>query len=469
MSVQILDGSGKPFRKNGKPDRAAFGGRALGGYQPGLGVYAFHPALREGFLQWQDIPAMLREPAVQLGLTALKSPLAAAEVEVVANSKEVQGYVESMLHQFKEHDLDRIADQYYTWGTCPAEVVWHTEEDRGLVAYRTLEEVYHIDCRVKHRGREVEAFAVAGAHFRGDWKGEWVTAPKLFWAAHRPPVRSPFGRSKLLGAWAPWMEKRGAKGAVDARRLWYFKYSFQGGIIYYPAGGTFTDEAGNTVSNEDYARELVEKAEMGFVMACPYVPGEGGQNQWSYESARINGSANDIREHVKDLDAEMWMGMGVPPEILRAGETGGGWSGRSVPLLTFLHAADSDVSTLYGAFDRGAIRQGVAVNFGASARYQVRPVSLVPKKPGGGGPAGTGQGQGQQQGDGQGPTAEGAPPQGTGQAPVQMSTAATDGPLQMAGQARRVGQEGRVPMPDALLDLILGGPVPALRTHAPQR
>lgn len=350
--------------------RAHFAGRAISNYQPSAPLYWFHPAIREGHFSWRDIPSMLRNPTVQIGLAVLKAPIASAQWKINTKSKEVQQYVDKTLNRFWQHQLSNVLDRYYAWGTCCAENFF--ADDNGVIKWSHLEEFWFFDTQARHRGSEVIGLRVGGG---------WVRSPKMFWVAHDPVLGNPYGRSRLLGAWGAWMERDGAKGAKDARRLWYFKYAFRGGVMWYPPGSEYKDEtSGTSKDNQDIAREIVEKSESGAVYAMPMEYDSEGRKMWDFEPAQLNGTGSgDLREYPKDLDNEILKGMRILPEVVEAAEVGGGWSGRSVPLLMQLSMADQDVRVIIQAVDRCIIRPSVLANFGPGARYEIEPIPFVPR------------------------------------------------------------------------------------------
>lgn len=473
--------NGKAKRPAGPIHRQAFAGRSLINYQPTYMVnYAFHPAQRDGWMSVFDIPAMLRCPSVRIGLDCLLGPLSSVQWQIKANNEQVHGFVDSTLKDFWKKDMERLARHNFAWGTTPGETLY-TEEHTGLMRYHSIEEIYHIDTRVRHYGRQIISFSpnsVVAPQARN--QEVWIEQPKMFWLSHQPPIGSPYGRPCLISAYGPWMERYGTKGATDIRRGWFFKNAYHSGRIFFPPGATFTDTNGNVKQNEDYARELIEKSETGNIMAFPMEYDEENRELWKFEDARTNGTAGDISQYPKDLDSEILWGMGVFPEIVRSMESGSGWSGRQVPLRVFLSRRDADVIELIMAFDRYVLRPLVLYNFGPTARYQIDPVSLLAE------PAQGGPGMPPGQGAGMSPAAAGAPagqapqqpggnepmggmlspggqqlqpPQGGPQPPMQMSgvTPAQAGMLPLLSVVTVEGDDGFVPVSDEFLDLLLGG------------
>lgn len=403
-----------------------FGPPVTAGYQAPTAVYwsLFQTGQRPYLTIW-DLEAMRREPQVQFGLRILKAPVRTAKWKVEGPDPKVNAFVDAQLKRVWQRALDKILLNL-EYGNCAAEVAYDKEDD--LVVFKELKDVYPRDAvPLQLRGE------LAGVEFRGSGiksgKAARQYPPRSFWLANEPPFGNLYGRSRLSNAWEPWIEKRGRHGAVDIRRLWYVKNAYLGGILRHPAG-VLEDAQGRLISCQDYARETLEKLETGGVLILPNSKDEGGDYLWVYEPPAANGTVEDIRDYPKDLDLEILIGMGIPPEVVQAAEVGSGWSGRSVPFLVYLTGEDTIVAQTVEGIDKQIVRPMVEENFGADAKYTVTPISLVdlakeeeqqaqggPQQaamPGGpGAPGGAEQGQAP-------PGAEGAQaPPGQGQEPPQ--------------------------------------------------
>jgi hypothetical protein len=450
-------------------------------YRPGIRSSYFHPAQREGIPVWQDFPFLLRDPTVTIGMKVIKSPFGSVTWTVNADDQKVQKFVDTTLQTIWRNDREKILDIYYGWGTCAGELLYHYDQYTRFMNYVGIQRVYPTDVRAMHDGQRVTNIAVTAAYRRDQKQGKWIESPKCFWAAHREHIGTPFGWPRIANAWPVWMEKCGAKGAKDIRKLWFFKYAINGGMMRFPPGGSFIDASGNIHQNEDWAREIVEKMESGAVMAVPNTRDEKGEYEWNYQPATINaGDSSILLQYPKDLDAEMLWAMEVFPELTRSMESEGGWSGRQVPLLIHLGSTDTDVQNLLNAIDHYAIRPLVTVNFSERAQYQIIPNSLVPKA--GNQPAGkeVHQPGGEQQSEG-GSAIQ--PPDFPSPSTGQTRRVPTEG--SQIGSAERVNlsgvqmldgvveavltlqNDGYVPLDEEVIDLLLEGE-PAMLSGAPK-
>jgi hypothetical protein len=428
--------------KNGFADKKSpFSGRAVKTYRRPYGMWYWHPALRDGRFTRYDIPAMLQDNAIGIGLSTIYGPMALAEFEVRATDPDVKKFVENTIYRFWHHDLMKVLQHYIQWGTAVAEVFYEID-DKGLWRYAGMDDFMMNDVQALHKPYSRNLTGARVSHGSTMLPGlsvpsmqvheNTIRAPKLFWCAQRPMCGEFFGHSTFERAWNPWMEKCGAHGAISIRKLWAFSNAFRGCWVRYPAGATMRAD-GVEVDNQDIAREIAENYCTGNAGAIPSEFDEHGNQMWEIVDPQQNGSVRDLVEYPTALNKEIWQGMDVLDEVIHAPDTGGSWSGRSGPLLIFLNIEDMRVREIITSFDvgpsgyttrneqsGGVIRPLVMENFGPKAKYEIRPISLVPKpaEPGAGGTPGSAPGMGAQ---GPGQQGMGGPPQVIGGNPVQLS------------------------------------------------
>ena len=489
------NGKIKPNIKKVSP----FAGRSIVNYRRPMGRWMYHPALRDGRFTRRDVPAMIQDSAVSIGLYTIYGPLFGAQWEVRANSPEIKTFVENTLYRFWHHDLMKILPGYVMNGTAVAEVLYEKDPETGYWKFAGLDDFDMNDVqaltpidRPRHlTGAKVSygstfmvgpylqksPTAVNGQDGQVSVK-EWNTLrhPKIFWCAHQPLFGDLWGRSVMEAAWPSWMEKVGAHGAISIRRLWAFSNAFRGCLVKYPPGSTNVN--GVQIENQDIARELAENYCTGGALFCPSgVDQETKTPLWEIVDPKLNGEVKGLMEYPDNLDKKIWQGMSIPDEVLTAPETGGSWSGRSGPLLIFLNISDMRVRELITAFDvgpsgyttrndqaGGVIRSLVMENFGPKAKYEIRPISLVPKPPAppGGAPGGAPP-PGMPADAGAPPGAGGPPPEPPPQ-PVPSPMGPPPGPQAMGGPpapmaGRPISLSGAevVELPDADVEAILAG------------
>lgn len=185
----------------------------------------------------------------------------------------------------------------------------------------------------------------------------------------------------MAGAYEPWLEKCGRHGAKQSRQLWFKKGAFSGGSIRYPIGKTSYDDGQGgqvTIDNQDLARQIAEDVMAGGVMSLPSTTDKNGNYVWVYEPPKAGNEVRNILDYPEQLDKEILIGFGIPPELVSAATVGSGYSGRAIPAQMFFSSLDEVVALLVKAIDEQIIRNLVRVNFGKQ-EYEIIPNSLAEK------------------------------------------------------------------------------------------
>ena len=357
-------------------------GSRTDGYRPSFGSALGVNMLwdEDGWFSRNDIFTMLLDPMVQFILATIYAPVVSATWKVEAKDARVAAFVDKTLRHFWGRDLYK-ALRMLPWGSSGGEVLYELDEDSGLWEYTGLKEFHVADMTPMQLRGKLWGLRIRGVP--GTVKVD-LPVPSCLWFANDPQFGRFHGESRLLGMWKPWKEKRGKKGAIDVRRNWFIRCCFRGPMMRYPAGDTQVSDDGKMIPNQDFARELIEKAESGFVQALPGdVDPESGKYLWEWIESNAPAPPAELLEWIGTLDKEMLQGGHVPPEVVQAADTGSGWSGRSVPFLVFLNGEDRIVDGIIHTFRKQVVDQLVGVNFGPGQQYEVKPVSLVPKDEGG--------------------------------------------------------------------------------------
>lgn len=364
---------------------ASFAGPArTAGYAPSAVGYPLWYIGQAKLFTLADVEVMRRDPQVDFGLRMLRAPLHTVTWKVTGDA-DVAAFVDEQLKRIWQKDLTKIL-RMFEYGYAGAEVLYKQEE--GCWEFDTLKDFYPRDVVplvtstvLDQKGRmDPNASKLCGVRVKnvGTTGHIDLAMPRAFWIANEAEFGSLYGRSRLVGAWEPWIEKCGKHGAKDIRRLWYVKNAYRGGKMRHPAG-FLEGPDGAQVSCQDYAREIGEKVETGGIMVLPNARDEQGNYLWDYEEPQVNGELRDVREYPKDLDDEILKGLGVPPELVRASETGSGFSGRMVPAEVFYTSEDEIADNVIATVDRQILRPLVAINFGSGRKYQIEPESLAKK------------------------------------------------------------------------------------------
>ena len=367
--------------KNKRAKKKFLGKRQAAGYVAVGRVGALQWAERDRWFSWQDVLRMQRDPQIRMGKRILCAPLYSATWTIDAATPVVKHFVHQTFTRIWARALNKIL-RFLDYGHCAGETDYSVSDRDQTVQFEQLNEFHPLDC-VPMRWpatNELAGVHVRNVRYRSDHQGEVTLAPpNSFWAAHEAEYGQFYGHSIYEGAWEPWWEKRARHGATDIRRLWFLKNAYNGGIIRHPAGQTEVAD-GVFMSNQDIARELIEKLETGGILVMPSARhGPDGDFLWVYEPPKENGKLEGLLEYIHTLDKEILIGMGVPPEVLEAAEVGSGWSGRSVPFKILFSTLDQVLAEVMDAADDQICRPLVEANFGTSPRaeYEIKPDSLV--------------------------------------------------------------------------------------------
>jgi hypothetical protein len=104
---------------------------------------------------------------------------------------------------------------------------------------------------------------------------------------------------------------------------------------------------------------------------------EKGNYLWDMQLPEHVLNVDPIINYVKMLKDEISLGIGVPPELIAAAETGSGYSGRKIPMQAFLAQQQRIADRILMMFVEQVLRPLVAWNFGQAARFNVMVKSLL--------------------------------------------------------------------------------------------
>lgn len=225
------------------------------------------------------------------------------------------------------------------------------------------------------------------------WFASDLVPAKAAWYPHRPIFNQLYGRSQLYSAWRPWRRlawRDGVEQVIDAA---IYRAGYRGPIVRHPqedmqtalpgVSATKADSAGNKRrSARDVARQMVEwaKAGAGFTLSsAQYAPTQGGGPKWDVEFPDHVMDVRPLIEGARYMEDHIMLGVGVPPELLRSGGSGSGYSGRSVPREAFLEQQQLIANAMLQCFVEQVLRPLVLWNFGGEAaqRFEVHCKSLL--------------------------------------------------------------------------------------------
>lgn len=318
------------------------------------------------------VGAMLMDPRIVFGLWLIKGPiLAQARFKIECDDSAVKDFIIKNVTRFWSTGAGR-ALKGLEWGYSCSEVLYKHRDD-GLIYYDDIKDLHSTDCRALTDGGEL-----IGARIRNIPGHSRVTiaGPKLLWHTHQREYHPFYGRSRLYGAYYPWVETWTDGGFRDVRRLFFHKYAFDGGVMYHPQGTTKLEDSGAVIAYKDLARELIEKKKTGGTLTLPSLFDGAGNRLWEHVQPNVSSPPIAIMEYGADLKTEILEGMGIPPEVAAMGETGA-YAGRLVPQQAFYASLQEIVRYLIEDFARQCLDYLIEVNFGACVEYQIQTFGLM--------------------------------------------------------------------------------------------
>jgi hypothetical protein len=361
------------------------GDRKTAGYRPRV-FGGYRSAVIDGKPRFllSDVDRMLDDPQVQFCLRVLRSPLFGVEFEFGAATPEATAFGQAQLDRIWKRSISQFS-RFLEYGYCAGELTFASENER--VVFDRFYDVHPLDAHPllykggPHHGK-VAAVRVRSSSGQNSGSGQFdLEAPNAFWFAGETRYGSLFGYPRTAGMYEPWLEKCGKNGAKQARQGWYFKNAFRGGSLRHPDGMTDLGdlETGpRLMSNQDLARQILETLKNGGVLTLPNERDKVNQADyaWVFEDAKTNADVAGLRDYPKDLDREILIGGGVPPELVEASTVGSGYSGRAIPAQVFFTSMDEVIAMLLEAIDHQILKYLMRVNFG-EVRYEVRAKSLA--------------------------------------------------------------------------------------------
>lgn len=317
---------------------------------------------------------MLRDPQVKFGLTIRNGGLLQGEVEIKGDNQQEVAFV--------QRQWDRIWNSHAglllrakRWGYAPFEVTFKPESGKfnKWVGVKDLHFFHPRDARLLVRGGEHAGIRVNRLRDVGQEK---ILMPSALWVTHQADTGNRYGMSINFDAYSPWWEKWMERGAKDVLRLRMIKDAYSGDVFKVPME-LVEDKDGNQIPYMDLIREAIEARLAGSPLFLPNLTDENGNSLIEYTPPSDNGRPDGILEWAERLDWDIWKGQGVVREVVEAATSGSGYSGRSIPMTTFLTALGEELKEVVHCVDRDVLRPLTHINTGREPSYEIYPKSLV--------------------------------------------------------------------------------------------
>ncbi len=335
---------------------------------------------RPPFHRLFHVPAMLADPRVQMTLAIMKGMITSLsrfyvdEGDAEEDSpSEVKKFVTRQISRFWRVAANRLLTAM-EWGWYGSEVIYRINTD-GCYCFADMN-----DFQQRHVYPVTMDGQFLGIELRHKAEPRYIGGQKAFWHTHWRHKNKWWGGSRLVGAFEPWLDKHDEGGALDVRRLYYYKHVFQGEVMRHPPG-SHVDDQGNSTPYDRIARAMVEKARTGgiYVLPSQFDP-TTGKPLWDIQDRMHSSAAGDVRDYCADLDREITEGIGMSQEIFQAAESGSGYSGRKIPETATRGMLTEVVFWMINDADAQIFRPLVRLNFDMEPDYEIIPFGLIADK-----------------------------------------------------------------------------------------
>lgn len=353
----------------------------------------------------RDLEFMQIHPIVLSGLEYYRSGISGAEFwggpdqlntandkgKPISPDKRVAQFVLAHVERFWQRGVP-LLQEAYVYGWAPGEHIY--KESGGMMVWSHLKGFHphdgfvltlnHQPVGIRVKNIRDNLLAEDSSKYRPNkgtidlWFSSGNIPAKAAWYSHRPRFTQFYGRSQLIGAWRPWRRlgwRDAVEQVIDAA---IYRAGYKGPVVRHPPedmqtartgipATTADSSGGMRRSAQDVARQLVEwaKAGAGFTLSsAQYPPAMGGGDKWSIEWPEHVMDVGPLIKAAQYLEDQIMLGIGVPPELVKAGGTGSGYSGRSIPREAFLDQQQRIADAMLQMFVEQVVKPLVLWNFG---------------------------------------------------------------------------------------------------------
>lgn len=350
-------------------------------YKPNLPIYTFRDEYWSGPEFYWDVEAMQMHDCISTPLEYVKAPISQMQVKATASSSRVAKFLLDEWTKFKEMWIPVVQESGYSYGWHASEPVYAIE--RGLLVQNELHDFSARDAQPLVRGNQIVGVQVQNLSSNvRDLPGSDKGFPtKGFWYAHRPRAGRHYGTSQIRGAWKPWRRLTGRDGLEEVMDIGIHRYGTGNVVVKAPmedVRATNQPPGQNRQSALERGREMAEAVKSGGAIVLPstFDPNTN-QPKWSLEAFQPDMKLNELIAGAEFLEKKCSKGIGFPPELLEAADTGSGFSGRLIPLQGFLMAQQRSAQNLFFAWFTQIGQPLIWWNFGRNAWAKPRVISLL--------------------------------------------------------------------------------------------
>lgn len=350
------------------------------------------------YTTWAGRLMLNSDPVVEFSLSVRNAALMVAEVEIKAKNDRVQKWLDAQWNTLWELNRDKILSAK-KWGFAGLQPTYKFNPTTQLLDIDGLKDFAPEDVKALESNGKQCGFRVRDRKLFG---------PRSLWMTFNTEYDSPYGRGTLRRSYPPWYEKwmdRGAKKLIQQRMI---KDAYVGDIFWTPFNLNVELPNGDVIPWRDLARQIAENRMSGGAMVLPMMRDDKGNQMMDYKPPQGIAGGTDIFTWLEKLDEDILRGADIPIEVIKASETGSGYSGRSIPFMVLLSVCTLEF-TEYVKQIQELFRTVAWLNFGGDPDFEMKPKSLVESfagdaagSPMGGGAMGGNSGQPGQGGQGGG-------------------------------------------------------------------
>lgn len=353
-----------------------------------------------------NIEQMLWHPMVSITLEYFKSGTAGAEFWggknpddpddekglPISDNPKVASFVSEQCERFWDRGVPLIQESGYPYGWSASEQVYIDDPKEGVLRWDSLKDFAPQDTYILTQDSKPIGVRVKSVKKKGDvdlWMASGQVPAKGLWYAHMPRYGQHYGRSQLMGAWLPWRRVAWRDGAEMNVDMAVYRFGYPGVVTRYPnedlqnPPGTPYSKADSQGLPRSSARDVMKRAadqyKAGGTVGLPsdrYPKEMGGDYKYTWEVPKTVLNPEPLDKHIKTLYDQIAYGIGVPPELMQAAETGSGYSGRMIPMEAFLDTQQRIADRLLQLFVEQVLKPLVLWNFG-DVRWEVKVKRLL--------------------------------------------------------------------------------------------
>lgn len=305
----------------------------------GMSLYTILGSTNRTFT-FSDVPAMLEDDQIALGVDYLKIPIAQAPIAVAVSHPEAYGYATDLIQRIWDALISKI-DLSLAYGESCYEPLYKKDKKNMLWwdfhDFDIAPPMSSIPWTVNEKLAfvAVHGDGVTNSSYFSYWfdsesvqeadilEGAGVFRPtKALWICNDPLTSRWFGRTVLRPAHLRWKVKNMPDGGMESVAKALFKAAFSGLLLEYPANTSVVSEDGSVITSEQYADFLLQVVKSGSNVRLPStVEGQPGWKILEYAKNLVDTAK--LVPTLDYIDRGMLRGMGIPDDILNQGDKGG--------------------------------------------------------------------------------------------------------------------------------------------------